>query len=193
MNESIQVKPRYREPDAPLLDDLHNNLIYDKVAQPPNNGSFMNTLYENKVIILIIIVIVIIIGIIAYFAYRKTDEPSKMQHQNNQPKSSETPLVKELSKQSRENQLTGPPVISEQPTAVLVTEPVLDKMNKSNIAALLSQSRNKVVRKTEEVTYVDDSSSKSEEEILQLMEDENNTNDGIVTEEEKNVDVTQIE
>ena len=141
MADSVEVRPRYKDPDV-----MQQEMQTDRPAQSESAISaatsvtkgIFTSMYENKIIVLIIIIVIIIIGIIAYIVYRKPEELT------DKPK----PTVK--SPESMQTVKTEQPVQTDE---------------KANLLNLLARSKKQDIKVEEPVV------SKTTDEIMQLMED----------------------
>ena len=143
MAGSIEVKPRFFEPDAPT-----QNKIADTTLSAPIGGLF-TSVYENKIIVFIIVIIIIIIAICAYIFCRKTDDETKKSTPRAAPATPPT---------------VPPPAATEPEPAPPPAEPAA---NKTELVNLLARSKN-----LNTPAAAPAQNTKSKDEIMQLMEDE---------------------
>lgn len=95
MDDSIEVKPRYMEPNAP--GHYNHGPTADNVATPVNSApgavttstniskGLFTSMYENKIIVLLIVVSIIIIGLLAYVVFNKSSQSGDPPPENNKP------------------------------------------------------------------------------------------------------------
>lgn len=165
MTDSVEVRPRYKEPDAPLADtDILPQQVSPAVNTPaavtsvPTRGLF-TSMYENKIIVLIIVIVIIIIGIIAYVIYRKPED--------------ESDKVKPATDKTGGVQNQQPPAAAQKHEAAPEQSRAGVKMNKNNLVNLLARSKNSPAQPPQEVSEDEEPvMSKTDEEIMQLMEDQ---------------------
>lgn len=200
--ESVEVRPRFQEPDAPSTPAPVQQQIVNQpadtsqVAAPvvPAAKGLFTSMYENKIIVLIIVVAIVIIGIIAYVIYRKPEEePDKSksapkggaaqgentQAQNNNP---QQPVQNNNPTPAAQNTQNNTPTQSDQtnnpnpppPKSTALPKTQNGKMDRNNIMNLLERSKNGTAAKPAPVTQPQN--VKSEDEIMQLMEDEEEQN-----------------
>lgn len=182
MDGSVEVRPRYADPDMRVEQrDSATAQVVPAAAQTTLVASkgILTSMYENKMIVIIIILSILVIAFIAYVVYNKSDDDSggskvsvstqgqPSQQSQNQPQQTPAPRAE-----------TAPVVPTAQP-----------KVNKTAIAALLAKSKNggkapepEALIQTQSATKAqsnEDTGSKTEEEIMHLMEDEptDETND----------------
>lgn len=162
MAESVEVRPRYIEPDAPHVETT-------PVIAPPAPVSpavsaargIFTSMYENKIIVLIIVIVIIIIGIIAYVVYRKPEDDSDKPNSklpaptpNPPPNPTPNPVDAPTEKPTEPSQSTAAP-----------------KMDKNNLRTLLARSKGGA--QPAPIAVVEESQgSKTDTEIMQLMEDD---------------------
>jgi hypothetical protein len=81
MGDSIEIKPRFLEPDAPNAPNYQGGGVgainAGTLAAAQNAGvskGIFTSIYENRIIVIIIVITIIIIGIIAYVIYHPRDD-----------------------------------------------------------------------------------------------------------------------
>jgi hypothetical protein len=155
MTDSIEVRPRYQDPDIRINIPAEQEKI-DDIPPPPTKGLF-TSMYENKIIVLIIIITIIIIGIIAYVIYRK-DEPAEKPL----PSLPQAPPLPRIGYPERMGGNPPPPevpnVVPEKTETVEVPHVEPEKVNVPEVPVTTPEKVNDGV--------------KTDDEIMQLMEDE---------------------
>ena len=78
--EEVEVRPRYQEPGAPTVEEVHpgaqlSQCSADVPQCPPSRGLF-TILNDNIMIIVAIIIVIIIIAVAIYFLTKHGDEPA---------------------------------------------------------------------------------------------------------------------
>ncbi|SIP86089.1 Hypothetical protein PACV_376 [Pacmanvirus A23] len=180
MADSIEVKPRFKDPDILQHEVQQNNAVNEEqsnkieAAVSVTKGIF-TSMYENKVIVIIVIIVIITIAIIVYVIFRKTDDetekpkPTPTQIQNTAPN------VAGDTQQTQSTQSTQPTQSTQQQTEQ--TQPTQQQTQSTQQPEQTQQSqqneKNKLMnllarsKKQEEKP----ANSKSDDEIMQMMED----------------------
>jgi hypothetical protein len=155
MDDPLEIKPRFHEPDAPIQ---QNN---QPQGYSLSNGLF-TSLYDNKIIVLMIIIVIIIIGIGAYIIYRKPDpEPVK---NNKKPSNAQNT-------QSAAQNTSSTAQTSAQPNPKTADSVATESQNnRADLLKLLEKTK----QNNTEQPVTANKTTKSDSEIMQLMEDTSN-------------------
>ncbi|QYB17705.1 hypothetical protein PV-S19_0341 [Pacmanvirus S19] len=169
MADSIEVKPRFKDPDILQHEVQQINASNEEqsnkieAAVSVTKGIF-TSMYENKVIVIIVIIVIITIAIIVYVIFRKTDDETE------KPKPTPTPAPKVASDNQQPAQAEQQPAQTSQQPAQAPQQPAqapqqpaqTEQSEKNKLMNLLARSK-----KQEEKP----ANSKSDDEIMEMMED----------------------
>ncbi len=193
MNDTIEVKPRYFEPEASNQQMLAQQTVAVGAASPSaslaKTEGLFTSIYENRIIVLIIVVVIIVVAFIAYVVYsRDPAEPKPAAQQSAQssqaaaqqsdqtaPQSAQQPVqttqaaVQPTQQSTQTNQTTAQQSgqsTTQQPTQLTPPKPA------NNLEELLSRSRHVEAESMQNAQVMN---MKSEEEIMHLMEDQSSS------------------
>ncbi len=163
MTDTIEVKPRYFEPEAP-----NQQAAPAAVALAKSDGLF-TSIYENRIIVFIIVATIIIIAFIAYVVYSRDPvepKPGGYAAQQQAAAAQQTPQNQQqaaAAQQTPQNQQQAAAVQqNQQQPAQQPAKPA------NNLEELLTRSRRVEAENNQSAQVMN---MKSEEEIMHLMED----------------------
>lgn len=183
MGDSVEIKPRFLEPDAPNMPNMIGggvgsiNAGTALASAPTASKGIFTSIYENRIIVLIIVVVIIIIAIVAYIIYRPRDEKEADRSDKDTTSSKKrtdtaaTSVTPTPTTKPETDQKPNPPTASTAPPETPVPAQAAPKPTNS-LNDLLARSKQAEMKNMQQTTNNNPPTNmKSEDEIMQLMED----------------------